>query len=132
MTPESFAEWKKNRQDKKAAEQDAINKSKQTQVAAGKAGGMSGRDLFEFSAVFFPSLIVLESGLRQSLLPADPELYNDSDEEDGEDDEWDLAAIRKRAEDERDEQERKRIAMLGGNPDAEAPAPAPAEPPGAA
>lgn len=51
VTPESFAEWKKNRVDKKAAEQDALKKSKETQIQAGKAGGMSGRDLFEFSTV---------------------------------------------------------------------------------
>lgn len=49
VTAESFAEWKKNRTEKKAAEAEALKKSKETQAQAGKAGGMSGRDLFEFS-----------------------------------------------------------------------------------
>lgn len=49
----------------------------------------------------------------------DPELYNDSDEEE-DDDDWDLAAYRKRTEDEREELERKRIIALGGTvPDKE-------------
>lgn len=45
VTPETFAIWKKTRMDKKEAEMDALRKSKETQHAAGKNAGMSGRDL---------------------------------------------------------------------------------------
>lgn len=36
--------------DKKEAAAEAIKKAKETQAAAGKATGMSGRDLFSYSA----------------------------------------------------------------------------------
>jgi hypothetical protein len=45
VTPETFAIWKKTRMDKKEAETDALRKAKETQHAAGKNSGMSGRDL---------------------------------------------------------------------------------------
>lgn len=45
VTPESFAKWKRTRMDKKLAEEEAIKKAKDTQAAAGKNSGMSGRDL---------------------------------------------------------------------------------------
>lgn len=45
----------------------------------------------------------------------DPELYDNDGDDGGEDDEWDLATYRKQTEDERDEQERKRIEALGGS-----------------
>lgn len=45
VTPESFAKWKRTRMDKKAAEEEAVKKAKETQQAAGKFNGMSGRDL---------------------------------------------------------------------------------------
>lgn len=45
MTPETFAKWKQTRMDKKTAEEDAMRKAKDTQAAAGKNSGMSGRDL---------------------------------------------------------------------------------------
>lgn len=45
VTPETFAIWKKTRMDKKEAEMEALRKSKETQHAAGKNTGMSGRDL---------------------------------------------------------------------------------------
>lgn len=45
VTPETFAIWKKTRMDKKQAEQEAVRKAKETQNAAGKNSGMSGRDL---------------------------------------------------------------------------------------
>lgn len=47
VTPESFATWKKVRLDKKAAEQEALDKAKAAQKAAGKLTGLSGRALFE-------------------------------------------------------------------------------------
>ena len=45
VTKESFAKWKQTRMDKKLAEEDAQQKAKDTQAAAGKSSGMSGRDL---------------------------------------------------------------------------------------
>ncbi len=45
VTPESFAKWKQTRMNKKQAEEEAVKKAKDTQAAAGKNSGMSGRDL---------------------------------------------------------------------------------------
>lgn len=53
MTPETFAEWKRTRLDKKTAELEAIKKSKETQNAAGRVNGMSGRDLFDYRPEWF-------------------------------------------------------------------------------
>ncbi|GAW09702.1 translation machinery-associated protein 46 [Lentinula edodes] len=66
-TPETFAKWKQTRLDKKTAEEEALRKSKETQHAAGKNTGMSGRDLFQYN----------------------PEWFDDEEGEDEEDD-WDL------------------------------------------
>ncbi|WVR03455.1 hypothetical protein IAU60_000446 [Kwoniella sp. DSM 27419] len=77
VTEESFAIWKKTRVEKKAAEQEALEKAKATQRAAGKMNGMTGKDMFEFGG----------------------ELYEDDDA--GEED-WDISRLlaRYRAEDE--------------------------------
>ncbi len=69
VTAESFATWKRTRQEKKQAEQEAMEKAKATQRAAGKLTGMSGKDLFEFGG----------------------ELYED--EEDGGDEDWDISRL---------------------------------------
>ncbi|KAF8591180.1 hypothetical protein K439DRAFT_1611490 [Ramaria rubella] len=53
VTPESFAKWKQNRQNKKEAEAEALKKVKDTQAAAGKSSGMSGRDLFQYNPEWF-------------------------------------------------------------------------------
>lgn len=45
VTPETFAKWKANRITKKEAEAEALQKAKAQQAAAGKASGLSGRDL---------------------------------------------------------------------------------------
>jgi hypothetical protein len=50
VTPESFAIWKKTRVDKKVAESEAKEKAKAAARAAGKISGMSGKDLFDYSA----------------------------------------------------------------------------------
>lgn len=68
VTPESFAIWKKTRLEKKAAEQEALEKAKNAQRAAGKLTGLSGRALFEVGG----------------------ELYEEDD--DGEDD-WDISKL---------------------------------------
>ncbi|OAX41494.1 hypothetical protein K503DRAFT_836318 [Rhizopogon vinicolor AM-OR11-026] len=77
VTPETFAIWKKTRMDKKEAEVEAMRKSKETQHAAGKNTGMSGRDLFQYN----------------------PEWFEDDEEEEGD---WDLSVYR-RAEGELDD-----------------------------
>ncbi|WVW81738.1 hypothetical protein I302_103734 [Kwoniella bestiolae CBS 10118] len=69
VTPESFAHWKKTRQEKKQAEQEALEKAKATQRAAGKMTGMTGKDMFEFGG----------------------ELYED--DEDADDEDWDISRM---------------------------------------
>lgn len=69
VTEESFAIWKKTRQEKKAAEAEALEKAKSTQRAAGKMTGMTGKDMFEFGG----------------------ELY--ADDEEAEDDDWDISRL---------------------------------------
>ncbi|PSR72336.1 hypothetical protein PHLCEN_2v11784 [Hermanssonia centrifuga] len=73
VTPESFAKWKQTRMNKKQAEEEAVKKAKDTQAAAGKNSGMSGRDLFTYN----------------------PEWFEDEEDEE---DEWDLAKYRQQQE----------------------------------
>jgi len=75
VTPESFAKWKRTRMDKKQAEEEAMRKAKDTQHAAGKNSGMSGRDLFTYNPEWF------------------------EDEEEGDEEDWDLSKYRKEQED---------------------------------
>lgn len=49
VTLESFQLWKKNRMDKKTAEDSAARKQKENRMKAGRSQGMSGRDLFDFN-----------------------------------------------------------------------------------
>lgn len=95
VTPETFAKWKKTRMDKKQAEEEALRKAKETQAAAGKNNGMSGRDLFTYN----------------------PEWFQDEDEEE---EDWDLAKYRKEQEEEDLAREEQRIRDLslqdGGSP----------------
>ncbi|KAK4688017.1 hypothetical protein P7C73_g2092, partial [Tremellales sp. Uapishka_1] len=83
VTPESFALWKKTRVEKKKAEQDALEKAKASQRAAGKMTGMSGKEMFDFGG----------------------ELYNDDDDE--QEDDWDISRMlaRYKEEDARPEDE---------------------------
>ncbi|BGP14285.1 hypothetical protein JCM10213_004249 [Rhodosporidiobolus nylandii] len=93
LTKESFAEWKKNRLNKKDAEAQALQSAKSATAAAGKTNGMSGRDLFTFN----------------------PDMLGDSDDEGDDDEDWDLAAFRSKTEAERKEAEAERIRLLGGD-----------------
>ena len=79
---------------KKEAEADAVRKTKDAQAAAGKNSGMSGRDLFQYN----------------------PEWFQDSDEEDGEDEDWDLSKYRRQKEDEDIAAENERIRLLALDP----------------
>jgi len=94
VTKESFAKWKETRMNKKEAEQDALAKTKAAQASAGKAAGMSGRDLFTYNP------LLLEE--------------NEYDSEGDDDDDWDMEKWRAKATEERDEAERKRMAILEG------------------
>ncbi|THG97525.1 hypothetical protein EW026_g4494 [Hermanssonia centrifuga] len=89
VTPESFAKWKQTRMNKKQAEEEAVKKAKDTQAAAGKNSGMSGRDLFTYN----------------------PEWFEDEEDEE---DEWDLAKYRQQQEaaDQAAEEERIRNLQL--------------------
>lgn len=91
LTPvnaETFAIWKKTRMDKKLAEEEALKKAKESQHAAGKTTGMSGRDLFQYN----------------------PEWFEDEDDEGSED--WDLDRYRREKEAEDLKAEEARIAAL--------------------
>jgi len=90
VTRETFAKWKQTRMNKKEAEADALRKAKNAQAAAGKNSGMSGRDLFQYN----------------------PEWFQDSDEEGGEGEDWDLSKYRRQKEDEDLEAEKERIRLL--------------------
>ena len=87
VTPESFAKWKKERLDKKAAEEQA----RQAKEATGRA-------MFE------------QGGWEDS------EEEEESEEEDGEEDEgdWDMESMRRETERVREEAEKKRLEGIGG------------------
>lgn len=75
---------------KKEAEEQAVQSAKSATAAAGKLSGLSGRDLFTFNP---------------DMLGADE--YDDEDGE-GDDDEWDLDALRAKTERAREERELER------------------------
>lgn len=94
VTRETFAKWKQTRMNKKEAEADVLRKTKDAQASAGKNSGMSGRDLFQYN----------------------PEWFQDSDEEGGELDDWDLSKYRRQKEDEDITAENERIRVLLSGP----------------
>lgn len=53
VTVDSFNKWKKERQDKKAAEEDALRQKKATQAHANKLAGLSGREMFALNPEMF-------------------------------------------------------------------------------
>ncbi|KAG9019011.1 hypothetical protein FS842_007944, partial [Serendipita sp. 407] len=93
VTPESFAQWKRTRMDKKLAEEEASKKAKENQNAAGKVNGMSGRDLFEYRPEWFEE---------------EEEDDDDGDASGDDSPEWDLEKMRQetREAEEREEHER--------------------------
>lgn len=88
VTPESFAEWKKKRLDKKAAEEEAR-----------KAKEHTGRRLFE-------------SGNWRASGSGDEE----SSDEEADEGAWNLEALRKETERLRQQKEEDRLAKLHGEP----------------
>ena len=90
VTPETFAKWKKERLDKKAAEEQAR-----------KAKEATGRALFE-------------SGNWRTL-DSDDEASSDEDDDDaGNDDAWNLEKLRQETEALRQKKEDERLATLHG------------------
>lgn len=61
VTAETFAIWKKQRQDKKQAEEELARNKKATQAQANKMAGLSGKEMFTLN----------------------PELFGDDEEDDG-------------------------------------------------
>ncbi|PWZ01041.1 hypothetical protein BCV70DRAFT_199401 [Testicularia cyperi] len=53
VTAESFAKWKKERMDKKQAEEEMLKKKKEAQAAANKMAGLSGREMFSLNPDMF-------------------------------------------------------------------------------
>lgn len=53
VTAESFAAWKKQRMDKKQAEQEMLQRKKEAQAAANKMAGLSGREMFSLNPDMF-------------------------------------------------------------------------------
>ena len=88
VTPESFAKWKKDRLDKKAAEDEA----RQAKEATGRA-------MFE------------KGGWEES--EEEDESEEEGDEEGGAD-EWDMESMRRETERIREESEKKRLEGVGG------------------
>ncbi|CAF9932923.1 MAG: hypothetical protein HETSPECPRED_008488 [Heterodermia speciosa] len=95
VTPESFAKWKKERLDKKAAEEEAK-----------RAKEATGRAMFE------------SGGWEESSDEDEDEDEEDEDGEEGEgeegDDGWDMEGMRRETERVREEEERRRVEGLGG------------------
>lgn len=92
ITKETFAEWKKTRVSKKEAEAQAKESVKSATAQAGKLSGLSGRDLFTYN----PELL----------------LGDEDDDEEGGDEDWDLAMLRLRTENERQAKETERLRGL--------------------
>ncbi|TKY85132.1 hypothetical protein EX895_006212 [Sporisorium graminicola] len=53
VTAETFAAWKKQRMDKKQAENEMLQKKKEAQAAANKMAGLSGREMFSLNPDMF-------------------------------------------------------------------------------
>ena len=88
VTPETFAKWKKERLDKKAAEDEA----RQAKEATGRA--------------------MFEKGGWDDSEDEEDESEDDGGEEDGND--WDMESMRRETERNREENEKKRLEGVGG------------------
>lgn len=91
VTPETFAQWKKERLDKKAAEDEA----RQAKEATGRA-------MFE------------KGGWDDSEDEDDDESEHDSGMGEEDANEWDMASLRRETERKREEDEKKRLEGVGG------------------
>ena len=89
VTPESFAKWKKERMDKKAAEEEARKQKEATGRAMFEKGDWQGSDSED----------------------------EDDDDDDDSDGAWNLEALRRETEAARQRKEEERIAAAGGGGD---------------
>lgn len=99
VTPESFAKWKKERLDKKAAEDQAREAKEATGRAMFEKGGWE------------------ESEGEDDDDDDDDDESSDDEDEDGDDeqqDEWDMESMRRETERIREENEKKRLEGVGG------------------
>ncbi|KAG7006518.1 ccch finger dna binding protein [Physcia stellaris] len=100
VTPETFAKWKKERLDKKAAEEEAK-----------RAKEATGRAMFESGAWE-------ESSDEEASDDDEDDEDGDGEGEDGEEEEegdgWDMESMRRETERVREEEERRRIEGVGG------------------
>lgn len=99
VTPESFAKWKKERLDKKAAEDEARQAKEATGRAMFEKGGWEDSEEEDESEEEDQS-----------------EEEDDAEEDDAEDevDEWDMESMRRETERIREENEKKRLEGVGG------------------
>lgn len=86
VTPESFAKWKQERQDKKRAEEEALSAKKSAQAQANKLAGLSGREMFALN----PEVFGLDDDDEDDGA-VDMASYMGSNWEQGRDDEADVA-----------------------------------------
>ncbi|EPQ31726.1 uncharacterized protein PFL1_01059 [Pseudozyma flocculosa PF-1] len=92
VTAETFSKWKKERVDKKAAEEDMLKAKKAAQAQANKMAGLSGREMFTLNPDMF---VDDEDGDgdgefdMQQYFTKDWEQGRQSDDEDGGDDDGD-------------------------------------------
>ena len=99
VTPETFAKWKKERLDKRAAEEQARQAKEATGRAMFEQGGWEESDE--------------EEGDRGED-DEDDDDDNDGDESASGRDEWDMETLRKETERIREEDEQKRLQDVGG------------------
>lgn len=94
VTPETFAKWKKDRLDKKAAEEEARKAKEATGKAMFESGDWKGSDDEESDE--------------------DEDEEEDGDSENGEDEKWNLEAMRRETERLRALKEEERLAKANG------------------
>lgn len=107
MTPETFAKWKKERLDKKAAEEEAKRAKEATGRAMFESGGWEESSDEEGS-----------DDDEDDDNDDNDDNDEDGDGEDGEEEEegdgWDMESMRRETERVREEEERRRIEGIGG------------------
>ena len=108
VTPESFAKWKKERLDKKAAEDEARQAKEATGRAMFEKGGWEDSEEDDESEE--------EDDAEEDDAEEDDAEEGDAEEDDAEDevDEWDMESMRRETERIREENEKKRLEGVGG------------------
>jgi hypothetical protein len=102
VTPETFAKWKKDRLDKKAAEEEARKAKEATGKAMFESGDWKGSDD--------------ESDEEEESDENDDDDDEDDDEDDDDDGRWNLETMRRETERLRALREEERLAIANGEP----------------